>query len=1102
MRNAVRSIAFVWFMGVLSFQGHAADLTFSPLGGPHPSSVSVSIANSGAGSEVRYTTNGSIPTATSTLYTTPIPVSATTVIRAAAFTGGTAVGEIVTDTYLINVNTSIPIMSIVMAPRDLDPHNVLTPLNRSNPYANSQAQVHAAAIYWNSFFFSEQQWQSFFNTTDRMGERLANVSYWETGGVKAFQADTGMRMHGGASRQNDTMKKSFRFYFRSEYGPGKLDYKIFATSDVARFDKLVFRGNYNDGWSHSKFPSNIDNQTTLACYIRDPLTRALRREMGDLAGHDAWCMVYLNGEPWGLYNTTERYDDNWLKDYTGKTDWDLIGISDVGATGNDKDPLPHGADEVKEGDAAAWQSFVTAYVTNGTNANPSGLTGNAYLAAVQNHIDIENFTNYMILNIWNGNCDWPHHNAFVARERTAGAKWIFIDWDTESAYGGGGAGSADVWGDGRAVNYNAMARCTDQRMRFTNLLRQLLGSPDYRNYFAQRMDILLNSILAPSHINARADEMAADIRPAMPFEKQVWQQVHTVDTWETALVTMKTWNSDRTPYVRQHVRDHALMPNVTGWADVTIAAPPTGGGRVKVQTLEPESYPMTGTFFTGVPLTLEAIPDTGYVFSGWTDGDPSGATRTFTHTGPLSVSANFTLDGEPPHLLAAEFGRGDLIALDFDRALDPATALIVTNYSVDEGVGNPIAVSLKRDDTRVLLEFASRLSSGVLYTVTVSGLRDALLNPVMPAPETAQAHYQTPPISITEIMYNCRGANDIEWIELLNTTNSPIDASGWYISDDDVYPATGEGQAVLPASTVIQPGERVIVNLWNSPDFALWQMPENVRVINALCTDPGSLNNGGDNIALYNAASGGILIDGSLTVEYPDKASAGYSLEKVDERFPWGSAESNRYNFEEAQVAIGFPTGPSTLGGPLCDFASPGRANGTLLADTTPPEAPTITTNGGNDYATDATALLLEGACTADTAAIHVNGSTTGVTYAAGQTTWSYSGTLTPGPNTFSVTAIDEATNVSPPAVITITLNLFADTDGDGLSDEDEIYVYHTDPTLWDTDGDGYSDKLEVTLGADPLSPITVLPSASTPLILGAGLVLLLIGRNRLRRRA
>jgi len=50
------------------------------------------------------------------------------------------------------------------------------------------------------------------------------------------------------------------------------------------------------------------------------------------------------------------------------------------------------------------------------------------------------------------------------------------------------------------------------------------------------------------------------------------------------------------------------------------------------------------------------------------------------------------------------------------------------------------------------------------------------------------------------------------------------------------------------------------------------------------------------------------------------------------------------------------------------------------------------------------------------------------------------------------------------------------DTDGDGLSDGDEVNVHGTEPLVTDTDGDGFSDGDEVSAGSDPKD------TASTPL--------------------
>jgi hypothetical protein len=47
------------------------------------------------------------------------------------------------------------------------------------------------------------------------------------------------------------------------------------------------------------------------------------------------------------------------------------------------------------------------------------------------------------------------------------------------------------------------------------------------------------------------------------------------------------------------------------------------------------------------------------------------------------------------------------------------------------------------------------------------------------------------------------------------------------------------------------------------------------------------------------------------------------------------------------------------------------------------------------------------------------------------------------------------------------------DTDGDGISDGDEVHKYHTNPLNPDTDGDGLSDGDEIRLGTNPLNPDT-----------------------------
>ena len=98
-----------------------------------------------------------------------------------------------------------------------------------------------------------------------------------------------------------------------------------------------------------------------------------------------------------------------------------------------------------------------------------------------------------------------------------------------------------------------------------------------------------------------------------------------------------------------------------------------------------------------------------------------------------------------------------------------------------------------------------------------------------------------------------------------------------------------------------------------------------------------------------------------------------------------------------------------------------GSGDDSTLYDTHAPDTPVITTNSGQDYQTSASLAILEGTCAKDTDAIYVNGSANGVSHTAGETTWSYSGTLSEGENSFVVAASDMAQNGSVEALIRVT---------------------------------------------------------------------------------
>jgi peptidoglycan/xylan/chitin deacetylase (PgdA/CDA1 family) len=81
----------------------AATPTFSPVAGTYTSAQSVTISDTTSGAKIYYTTDGSTPSATSTLYSGAISVAATTTIKAIAIASGYTNSAVASAAYTINI---------------------------------------------------------------------------------------------------------------------------------------------------------------------------------------------------------------------------------------------------------------------------------------------------------------------------------------------------------------------------------------------------------------------------------------------------------------------------------------------------------------------------------------------------------------------------------------------------------------------------------------------------------------------------------------------------------------------------------------------------------------------------------------------------------------------------------------------------------------------------------------------------------------------------------------------------------------------------------------------------------------------------------------
>ncbi len=131
--------------------------------------------------------------------------------------------------------------------------------------------------------------------------------------------------------------------------------------------------------------------------------------------------------------------------------------------------------------------------------------------------------------------------------------------------------------------------------------------------------------------------IAADI----PAEVDKWN--NTVTKWEENVELLRSFAQQRPAIVRQQIQNYFQL---AGQAGLTVDI--TGGtGKIKINSIVADQYPWSGTYFQNIPVTITAIPDPGYRFTGWSDPLlPAEETITLDLNSDRSLSAVFTQLGE------------------------------------------------------------------------------------------------------------------------------------------------------------------------------------------------------------------------------------------------------------------------------------------------------------------------------------------------------------------------------------------------------------------------------------------------------------------------
>lgn len=565
------------------FLGIVEDTAFSVDRGFYSSPFEVEITTPTPGAKIVYTTNGSAPTVDSNLnitngllYAGPVSISKTTNLRAAAFKLGFAPTNIDTQTYIFTSDVIRQTQQSALAAGfpaswgaraadyGLDP-DVIGPNDRfGGVYAalieDSLKAIPTISLTLNNAdFFGPTGIYSNITGEGVAWERPVSAELIFPDGSDGFQIDAGLRIHGAASRTL-SKKNALRLLFKSDYGASKLDFPLFGEDGVDEFDTIVLRPHFNDGWGW-------DGAGGDPLYARDQWFRDTQAAMGQPSARGNVVHLYINGLYWGLYNPSERPDDSYAAETFGgdKSEYDVVS----------HDGLQDGSIDAYNAMIAKAQAVNSASGVAAKNAAYELLQGNRPDGtddpAAEDYLDVDNYIDYMILNQWGGNNDWPDRNWYANRRRGASSEGFkFFAWDSEISLDLSDRTSLVENNLGKTTGaaqaYGLLRNYEEFRLQFADRIHEHLfnGGALYVNPAAPSYD--------PSHPEnnvpaARFAALADRVYESMVAESARWGDQHVsfprtrnID-WQNSLNYMLgTYFRDRPDIVLNQWRTAGLYP--------------------------------------------------------------------------------------------------------------------------------------------------------------------------------------------------------------------------------------------------------------------------------------------------------------------------------------------------------------------------------------------------------------------------------------------------------------------------------------------------------------------------------------------------------------
>ena len=393
-----------------------------------------------------------------------------------------------------------------------------------------------------------------------------NIELFENDGSDraGFNEPAGVKVNGLNSWQ--LPQKMLGIYFRKEYGKGSLEYPLLFDRDRTSFDDFALRASGSD-WAYTLF--------------RDAMTQSLTRVNMDLdfLGSRA-CVVFINGQYMGIHNIRSKVNEDF--------------IVQNHQLGDQKVDMIENEDYVEAGSLDQYAVFEQTYHKD--------LTVQENYDAVAELMDIENFTDFAIAEIYSQNTS-VDHNIMAWKPQESG-KWKWILNDLDRGFFSAGNNLISFYSNRNVIP-----------------LSNLLRNDGYKHYFGKRMADHLFTTFDPERVKQIIDEFSSKIADEVPRHIERWQGTHSsygdpipsLGYWENEVAKMKVFAENRPSALLNDLMNYGFQAS----QPLTVSVSPENTGTVDFNGIKLTNSNTRGGYPADEEITLRAQAKSGFVFQGW-----------------------------------------------------------------------------------------------------------------------------------------------------------------------------------------------------------------------------------------------------------------------------------------------------------------------------------------------------------------------------------------------------------------------------------------------------------------------------------------------------